>query len=132
MQADDLVSSVKALMTFVPARDFETSKRFYTDLGFKIRPLGPDLAEASLGQHAFLLQNYYVGQWADNFMFHMLVTDLDSWWNHIASLDLASRYAVPNPRPPMLETWGLIEVHVIDPSGVLWHFAERPSPGTSS
>jgi hypothetical protein len=127
MQADELASSVKALMPFVPARDFETSKRFYADLGFEVRPLGPDLAAVSLGEQGFLLQNYYVAQWADNFMFHMLVTDLASWWEHISSLDLAARYGVPNPRPPKLEAWGLNEVHVIDPAGVCWHVAERPS-----
>jgi hypothetical protein len=127
MQAHDLASSVEALMPFVPARDFETSKRFYADLGFKVRPIGSDLAEVSLGEHGFLLQNYYVAQWADNFMFHIRVSDLNRWWDHIASLDLPERYSVPAPRPPKLESWGLNEVHVIDPAGVLWHFAERPS-----
>jgi hypothetical protein len=132
MQADDLMSSIKALMPFVPAKDFETSKRFYADLGFKVRPLGADLAEVSLGAHGFLLQNYYLAQWADNFMFHMLVTDLNSWWDHIAALDLATRYGVPKPRPPKLESWGLNEVHVIDPAGVCWHVAERPSASSQS
>jgi hypothetical protein len=56
------------------------SKKFYADLGFKIRPLGADLAQVSLGEHGFLLQNYYVAQWADNFMFHILVADLNCWW----------------------------------------------------
>jgi hypothetical protein len=34
---------------FVPSKDFETSKRFYTDLGLSPRPLGADLAKAALG-----------------------------------------------------------------------------------
>jgi uncharacterized glyoxalase superfamily protein PhnB len=58
---------------------------------------------------------------------HALVTDLNRWWTHIASLDLASRYAVQSPRAPRLESWGLNVAYVFDPSGVLWHFAERPS-----
>src|SRR5215211_2095199 len=132
MAADDLAGSVKALMPFVPAKDFETSKRFYADLCFNVTPIDSNLARVSIGPHGFLLQNYYVAQWADNFMFHLLVTDLDSWWNHLSSLDLASRYPVPPPRPPKLEAWGLKEVHVIDPAGVLWHFAERPPPAPSS
>jgi hypothetical protein len=131
MKADDLAGSVRALMPFVPAKDFETSKRFYADLGFDVRPIDSNLAAVTMGQHGFLLQNYYVPQWADNFMFHLLVTDLEGWWKHISSLDLPSRYAVPTPRAPKLESWGLNEVHVIDPSGVLWHFAERPSAPAS-
>ena len=128
MESDDLAGSVQALMAFVPAKDLEVSKRFYADLGFKVRPISADLAAVTIGQHGFLLQNYYVAQWADNFIFHLLVTGLDAWWKQISSLDLPSRYAVPAPRAPKLESWGLNEVHVIDPAGVLWHFAERPSP----
>jgi hypothetical protein len=57
---------------------------------------------------AFLLQDYYVEQWAGNFVMHMLVDGLDAWWAHIASLDLASRYGVESPRAPKLESWGLV------------------------
>jgi hypothetical protein len=130
MRPGDLAGSVQALMPFVPAKDFDISKRFYGDLGFAVRAIDANLAAVTIGQHGFLLQNYYVAQWADNFMFHLLVTDLGAWWKHISTLELPSRYAVPAPRAPKLESWGLNEVHVIDPAGVLWHFAERPSaPG---
>lgn len=60
-------------------------------------------------------------------MMHVLVTDLKSWWEHIASLDLAGRYSVGAPRPPRLESWGLNVAYVYDPAGVLWHFAEEPT-----
>jgi len=126
-QVDQTAFSISALRPFVPAKDFETSKRFYADLGFRVQALGDGLAEVSFGEHSFLLQNYYVAQFADNFVMHALVTDLNSWWTRIASLDLASRYAVESPRAPRLEPWGLNVAYVFDPSGVLWHFAERPS-----
>ena len=58
---------------------------------------------------------------------HVLVENLQDWWAHIASLDLASRYGVASPRPPKLEPWGLLVAYVFDPSGVLWHFAELPA-----
>ena len=121
-----LRGSVKKLRPFVPAKDFETSKRFYADLGFQIEPLGNDLAEIALGRHSFLLQNYFVEQWAGNFMMHLLVGDVDAWWKHIACLDLPARYGVPSPKAPKLEDWGLKVAYVIDPAGVLWHIAERP------
>ena len=118
--------TVKAMRPFVPAKDFETSRRFYADLGFRIEPLGDELAEVALGGHSFLLQDYYVEEWAGNFMMHLLVSDLDAWWKHVMGLDLHARYGVPQPKGPKLELWGLIVAYVIDPSGVLWHIAERP------
>jgi catechol 2,3-dioxygenase-like lactoylglutathione lyase family enzyme len=127
MPNNDLAASVRALRPFLPARNFELSKRFYTELGFRVEPLASDLAEMHLGSHSFLLQNYFVDAWAANFMMHVLVTDLDNWWKHIAALDLTSRYAVESPRAPKLEPWGLSVAYVFDPSGVLWHFAKLPS-----
>jgi hypothetical protein len=122
-----LEKSVRALKVFVPARDFEVSKRFYADLGFEIKPLDPNLAMVSLGNQSFLLQNYYVAEWAGNFMIHLLVTDLDAWWSRIARLDLPTQYGVSEPKPPKLEAWGLRTAYVIDPAGVLWHIAEEAS-----
>jgi catechol 2,3-dioxygenase-like lactoylglutathione lyase family enzyme len=127
LDAESRKASVKALRPFVPARDFEMSKRFYADLGFRVEPLGDTLAEMSIGAHSFLLQDHYVEQWAGNFMMHMLVDRLNEWWAEIAALDLASRYGVESPRPPKLEDWGLNVAYVFDPSGVLWHLAEVPS-----
>jgi catechol 2,3-dioxygenase-like lactoylglutathione lyase family enzyme len=123
----DLAGTVEALRPFVPAKDFAISKRFYADLGFRVEPLGAGLAEMHLGPHSFLLQDFYVEQWAGNFMMHMLVDGLDRWWTHIAALDLAAGYGVESPRPPKLESWGLRVAYVFDPSGVLWHIAELPA-----
>ena len=48
-----------------------------------------------LGTYSFLLQNYYVAQWAGNSMMHLLVDDLEAWWGHIATLDLPAAMASP-------------------------------------
>ncbi len=116
--------TIRSLRPFVPARDFNLSKRFYSDLGFSVRPTGDDMADVRLGDCAFLLQNFYVQPWAENFVLHAFVDDLDAWWGHIHDLDLASTYGVQAPRVPKLEPWGLRVAYVFDPSGVLWHFAE--------
>jgi hypothetical protein len=126
-ETTDLERAVKQMRPFVPAKDFALSKRFYADLGFRSRTLGDALAETRLGAYSFLLQDYYVKPWADNFMMHMLVADLGLWWHHISALDLSSRYDVASPRAPQLERWGLPVAYVFDPSGVLWHVAEMPS-----
>jgi predicted lactoylglutathione lyase len=123
----DLVGTVKALRPFVPAKDFEISKQFYADLGFRVEPLGDSIAAMHLGPHSFLLQDFYVEEWANNFVMHMLVDNLDAWWEHLTSLDIASRYGVKSPRAPKLESWGLIVAYMFDPAGVLWHIAALPA-----
>ena len=128
MSSQELAATVRDMRPFLPAKDFELSKRFYADIGFQVKPIGDKVAEVRLGQHAFLLQDYFVQQWAENFVMHMMVDDVDAWWAHVAALDLADRYGVPRPRVPRMESWGLKVAYVFDPSGVLWHIAQDPSP----
>jgi len=128
---EELERTVEAMRPFVPAKDFALSRSFYEALGFRSESLGDGLAEMYLGSYSFLLQDYYVEQWAGNFMMHMLVTDLGRWWDHIRALDLDARSGVPEVKEPKLESWGLNVCYVVDPSGVLWHIAERPDAGNS-
>jgi catechol 2,3-dioxygenase-like lactoylglutathione lyase family enzyme len=125
----DLSSSVMCMRPFLPARDFEQSRRFYEALGFHATPLGDKLAHMQLGdrtgQFSFLLQDFYVKDFAENLMMHLLVGDLDGWWRHLASLDLDKRFGVKAPSAPRLESWGLRVAYVWDPTGVLWHIASE-------
>ena len=123
----DLAGTVKALRPFVPAKDFAISKQFYADLGFRVEPLGDSLAAMHLGSHSFLLQDYYVEVWAENFVMHMMVDDLDTWWEHLTALNMASRYGVKSPRAPKLQSWGLNVAYLFDTAGVLWHIAALPA-----
>ncbi len=109
---------------FLPAKDFELSKRFYESLGFE-KLLDASVAIFRMGRGEFLLQPYYQKDWAENFMMQLMVDDLDAWWNHIQSLDLPSRFGVGPPKAPALQPWGLRIAYVTDPSGVLWHVAQR-------
>jgi catechol 2,3-dioxygenase-like lactoylglutathione lyase family enzyme len=120
-----LADGIVSLRPFLPARDFQVSKRFYADLGFELMPLGDKLVHVGLGTFAFLLQDCYIREWAENVAMHMLVDDLDPWWESIDALRLESRYGVRAPKPPKVEPWGLRVAYVFDPSGVLWHFAEE-------
>ena len=38
-----------------------------------------------LGGFSFILQDYYVAEWADNLVFHVRVSDLRPWWARIVS-----------------------------------------------
>jgi len=123
-----LIPEIRSFRPFVPAKDFETSLRFYEAIGFEAYKLGEALAELSLGTHAFLLQGHYVKEWAENAVMHVLVKDVHAWWQHIHSLRLADRFGVSPSAPPRAEPWGLTVVYVFDPAGVLWHFAEVTTP----
>ncbi len=99
-----------AMRPFVPARDYQVSVQFYTELGFRPFVIGSGLASMHLGQSAFLLQS------------------LDAWWKRIDSLNLCDRYDVKAPIKPNLQSWGLTVSYVWDPSGVLWRYAQDPEP----
>jgi catechol 2,3-dioxygenase-like lactoylglutathione lyase family enzyme len=109
---------------FVPAKDFDTSKRFYEALGFE-KLLDSEVAIFRMGASSFVLQNYFQKDWAENFMMQLLVDDLDFWWTHLTALDLPGKFGVQAPKPPAMQPWGLRIAYVYDPSGVLWHVAQR-------
>jgi len=115
---------------FIPTRDFDLSKRFYEALGFE-KVLDGEVAIFNAGSGGFILQKYFQKDWAENFMMQLMVDDLDAWWSHIESLELTNNFGVPNPKPPAVQPWGLRVAYVVDPSGVLWHFAERSKTNNS-
>jgi hypothetical protein len=127
----ELSKTIQAMRPTVPARDFRLSLRFYADLGFQSRPLTHDLVEMTLGSCTFLLQNYYVREWADNSVLHIFVSDLNGWWRHIHAVDLPGRYGVTT-RSPRDEGGGVRVAGVVDPAGVLWRFHEGPSSPSST
>jgi predicted enzyme related to lactoylglutathione lyase len=117
-------SGTELARPFLPARDFELSKRFYEALGFA-KLLDGDVAIFELGSSGFILQRHFQKEWAENFMMQLMVDDLDAWWSHISALDLPGKFSVPPPQAPAMQPWGLRIAYVIDPSGVLWHIAQR-------
>jgi len=117
-------SGTEHIRPFIPGRDFELSKRFYEALGFE-KVVDGEVAIFNAGSGGFILQRHFQEDWAANFMMSLMVDDLDAWWRHLESLDLEKRFGVPSPKPPQLQPWGLRIAYVVDPSGVLWHVAER-------
>jgi len=122
--ANSLPSGTESARAFLPAKDFDVSKAFYEALGFPKR-LDSDVAIFGVGDGAFILQRYYQKDWAENCMMQLMVDDLDAWWTHIEGLDLPARFGVRAPRAPGVQPWGLRVAFVFDPSGVLWHVAQR-------
>jgi uncharacterized glyoxalase superfamily protein PhnB len=119
-----LPSGTERIRPFVPAQDFDLSRRFYEALGFE-KVLDGEVAIFNAGSGGFILQNYYQKDWAENCMLQLMVDDLDAWWSHIAALDLPGRFGVKPPRAPAMQPWGLRMAFLFDPCGVLWHVAQR-------
>lgn len=117
-------SGTELVRPFVPARDFELSKRFYEALGFE-KVLDGEVAIFNAGSSGFILQRHFQEDWAGNFMMQLMVDELDAWWEHIVSLDLPQQFQVPPPKAPAMQPWGLRVAYVVDPAGVLWHIAQR-------
>ena len=111
---------------FIPAKDFDLSKRFYEALGF-VKEWDGEVAIFRIGAGGFILQRRFEKQWAENFMMHLMVDDLDAWWAHILSLELPKTFGVAAPKAPAVQPWGLRVAFLVDPAGVLWHIAQRPA-----
>lgn len=120
----NVATGTELLRPFLPAKDFDLSKRFYEALGFE-KLLDSDVAIYRLAGSGFILQRYYQKDWAENSVMQLMVDDLDSWWAHIQSLDLPKCFGVATPKPPAMQSWGLRVAYVFDPSGVLWHVCQR-------
>ena len=119
-----LSGTIQSLRPFVPAKDFQASKRFYRDIGFELSHDGPDLAVLSFGETSFLLQNFYAAGCTENFVVQLVVTDVSAWWRGIEPLDLARRHRVRAPVPPKPMPWNATVLFLFDPSGVLWQITE--------
>jgi catechol 2,3-dioxygenase-like lactoylglutathione lyase family enzyme len=109
---------------YVPAKDFALSKRFYRDLGFELAWSSDDLAYLRRGNSSFLLQNFYKKEHADNFMMHLLVKNVEAWWQHVVAQGLAAKYGVM-VEPPADRSWGIRDFVVVDPTGVLWRIGQN-------
>jgi hypothetical protein len=110
------------LKPFLPSKDFEVSQQFYRDLGFAMESLGPDLARFSHGASKFLLQNFYVKTLAENFVVHLLVHDVDSWWE--VANNVMPKYGT-SLDVVRTQPWGLRDFTLIDPCGVLWRVGQK-------
>ena len=120
------MEQVLALRPFVPARDFAVSRRFYAALGFAETHADKQVVILKQESFSFILQNYYVKEFAENCMVQLLVRNAEAWWQRIDAAALVADFAVKEPRPPAMQEWGLKVGFLFDPSGVLWHVAEAP------
>lgn len=117
------------LKVHLPSKDFEVSKQFYQDVGFTLCWSNSGLALLHYGPHganglpAFLLQDFYVKELAENLQMHLLVKDVDAWWANLQTNQISQKYGVEVGSPEDRE-WKMRDFTLKDPSGVLWRVAQ--------
>ena len=112
-----------SIRPFIGAENFERSRSFYRDLGFREVVLSPNMSLFQTDGLGFYLQDAYVKDWVDNTMVFLEVDDVARFWDELITLDLPAKYENVRLVPVHKLDWGR-ECFVHDPSGILWHFGE--------
>lgn len=113
-----------SILTFIPARDFELASAFYEAIGFECPSHDEGVRYFGMGDVGFLLQDFWVEAWAENFMMAMHVEDTAAI---IARVDaVREQFEGVRTQAPQMEDWGMIVGYFWDPTGVLWHITQRP------
>jgi catechol 2,3-dioxygenase-like lactoylglutathione lyase family enzyme len=114
------------LRVFVPSSDMDTSKAFYTALGWKVRFDDGHLALLASRDSRFYLNEQFPESYAKHFRLHFLVEDAQAWFEHVSAVRAADdRFSAVVVKPPQHEDYGAIVTFAYDPSGVLLDFSQR-------
>ena len=114
--------TIKELLVYTPAEDFELSKRFYAALGFELTDGWGGTMDCRLGGAVFRLQNYYVKDWAENFMMKFDVDDVHVWHEHAKKVIDEGDFGNARYDTPKAIDSDTNIFHVWDPCGVLLIF----------
>jgi catechol 2,3-dioxygenase-like lactoylglutathione lyase family enzyme len=113
---------------FLPTKDLDRSVDFYGRLGWKLVFRDDGLAMMELGASRIFLQKYYQAEWADNTMVHFVVDDAALWQELAERVKAEGGFEEVKIRAAQREDYGALVTHVIDPAGVLLHFAQMDKP----
>ena len=112
-----------SLEPFVPSgSNFEGSKQFFLELGFKINWDAGDYIGLERDGCKFILQNYDQKEFAENFMLSVKVDNAEEFWNYVNEKQLPQKFGIRLGEPTKMP-YGK-EVNIIDLAGVCWHFVE--------
>ena len=118
--------NVNEMITFIPAKDFEASVRFYGEL-FEINWQNERLCQVQAGNSKFLIQDYYQKEWAENSMYQLMVDDVDAVWAQLTAAGVLTRHGNVRADAPKQEAWGKV-IYLFGPAGELWHITEPARP----
>jgi catechol 2,3-dioxygenase-like lactoylglutathione lyase family enzyme len=113
----------KRIMPFIGAKDYQESRRFYSELGFDVCE-GERYCEVKVNDElGFWLQKYYHKGWVNNSMIFLEIPDVELWQKELLAKELHLKYKYVRFTEIKTFDWGR-ELFMHDPSGVLWHFCE--------
>jgi hypothetical protein len=112
-----------SLEPFVPSgKDFETSRQFFLELGFRVNWDAGDCIGLQKDECRFILQKYDQPAFAQNFMLSVKVDNVEEFRDAVLAKNLPEKYGVRIGQITQ-QPYGK-EVNVIDIAGVCWHFVE--------
>lgn len=114
----------RSIRTFIGAKDFDLSRKFYGELGFLEVKISDNMSYFQVVEGiGFYLQDYYVKDWVDNSMIFLEVDDVRRYHQELTALGLHLKYERVRLSGIKINDWGN-EIFMHDPSGILWHFGE--------
>ena len=114
----------KSIRTFIGAKNFDESRKFYRELGFEEIEIGDDMTLFKINEDlGFYLQDYYVKDWVNNSIVFLEVDDIEKCERELLGKRLQDKYKYCRFSEIKNENWGR-ELFMHDPSGILWHFGE--------
>jgi len=113
----------KSIRPFLGSKDYQISRAFYQDLGFKESVISSNMSYFEFDSLGFYLQDAYVKDWIDNTMVFMEVEDVKLFYKDLFELELPAKYQSVKLIPIKNLDWGK-ECFLHDPAGNLWHFGE--------
>jgi hypothetical protein len=109
---------VTAIRAFIPSEDYDVSKAFYSEIGFRSEDVSDDLTLFQNGQCHFFLQRFYNQQLADNFMLQICVSNIDAAFELCSSSVHKTKISAIQQEP-----WGKV-FYLWGPVGELLHITE--------
>jgi hypothetical protein len=112
-----------SLQPFVPSGDnFEASKQFFIELGFKINWDAGGYAGFEKDGCKFILQHFDNREFAENFMVTVNVDNADEFRKQVVEKKLPEKFGIRIGEVTN-QPFGK-EVNIIDIAGVCWHFVQ--------
>src|SRR6266540_6850173 len=102
-----------SLEPFVPSgSNFDGSKQFFQDLGFKINWDDGDYIGFERDRCKFILQKYNNKEFAENFMINVKINNAEEFWKEVNDKKLPEKFGIRIMQPTQMP-YGK-EVNIID------------------
>ena len=109
---------VTGIKAFVPSKDYDISKAFYTDIGFESEYVSDELTLFLNSECQLFLQDFYQTELANNFMLQICVADIEAAYERCEKTPHKMKL-----EPIQSVPWGKV-FYVWGPAGELLHMTE--------